>query len=210
MKLVMILTSVLLLTGCVSPKSFVDTTYPKLTYEQIEKKAAPLKLAVTAQFQRNGNPLPAAETALKDNVERVLRASGVVVPTSGGAEGRIHVVVNNIADVAAAAGKGFGTGLTFGLVGSTVTDAYEMAVTITIGEITFQRTSVKHAIHTAIGNTTIPVGIETVTPQVAFERVLEQMLLRVLKDYQSVGGSPADATVMETSGVMGALVVLPI
>jgi hypothetical protein len=45
----------------------------------------------------------------------------------------------------------------------------------------------KHALHTAIGNTTIPDGIETMPPNVAFERVLEQLILRALRDMQSAG-----------------------
>jgi hypothetical protein len=102
-------------------------------------------------------------------------------------------VVNNLADVGAAGAKGFGTGLTFGLVGTTVTDAYEMSVTITVGTKTFTRTAVKHAIHTAIGNTSTPQGLEIVPLNVAFQRVLEQMILRVLKEYQ-LGADGAAAT----------------
>lgn len=80
-----------------------------------------------------------------------------------------------------------GTGLTFGLIGSTVTDAYEMSVSITANGKTVNRTAVKHALHTAIGNTSVPAGLEIVPPGVAFERVLEQMLLRVLQDVQNSG-----------------------
>jgi hypothetical protein len=193
MKLIAVVASALLFTGCISSKSFVDPTYPKVTYEQLQRRPAPLKLTLTTQFQRNGEAFPRADPTLRDNVERVLRASGVIVPTAEGSEGVVRITVNNIADMGAAAGKGFGTGLTFGLVGSTVTDAYEMSVTIVVGNNTFARTSVRHALHTAIGNTPIPAGLDAVAPQVAFERVLEQMLLRVLKEYQSGGSGPADA-----------------
>jgi hypothetical protein len=171
-------------TACISPKSFVDPSYPKVAYEELKRPQQPLKITMTSQFQRNGAPLPAADATLKDNSERVLRASGLMVPVTEGAEGTINIVVNNIADTGAAAAKGFGTGLTFGLVGTTVTDAYEMTITINIGGKTFTRSAVKHAFHTAIGNTATPVGLETVPPNVAFQRVFEQMLLRVLKEYQ--------------------------
>jgi hypothetical protein len=185
LKLFVLVVSVAFVSACASPKSFVDPTYPKLTYDEIQKQPAPLKLSLSTQFQRNGEPFPRADPTLKDNTERVLRASGVVTPTTDGAEGQIRIVVNNIADTGAAAAKGFGTGLTFGLVGTTVADAYEMSVTITVGTKTFSRTAVKHAFHTAIGNTSTPAGVETVAPNVAFERVLEQMILRVLKEYQT-------------------------
>ena len=173
--------------GCMSPKSFVDPAYPKVSYDQITKRQSPLRLNLTVEFQRNGEHLPKVDSTLRDNTERVLRASGVIVPVSDASEGQIRVVVNNIADRGAAAAKGFGTGLTFGLVGTTVTDAYEMAVAITAKGKTVERVAVKHALHTAIGNTAIPEGLETMPLNAAFERVLEQMVLRVLQDIQSKG-----------------------
>jgi hypothetical protein len=192
MKFFVLVATVLALAGCISPKSFVDPSYPKVSYDELQKRPSPLKLSLTSQFQRNGEPFPRADPTLKDNTERVLRASGVILPVVDGAEGQIRVVVNNVADASAAAAKGFGTGLTFGLVGSTVTDAYEMSVTITVGTKTFTRTAVKHAFHTAVGNTSTPAGLETVPPNVAFERVLEQLIIRVLKEYQlSAAGAAA-------------------
>jgi hypothetical protein len=116
-----------------------------------------------------------------------LRASGIISPANGVADGEIKVIVNNIADTTSAAAKGFGTGLTFGLVGTTVTDAYEMSVTIMANGKTVSRMGIKHAIHTTIGNATIPNGIETIPPATAFPKVLEQMLLRALQDMQKGG-----------------------
>lgn len=179
--------SVLLLSACVNPSSFVDPGQPKLTYEALNKRSEPLKLKLTVQFQRNGDPLPRADSTLRDNTERILRGTGVVTPVENGQEGEIKVVVNNIADTGQAAAKGFGSGLTFGLVGTTVMDAYEMSVTITANGKTVTRTAIKHAIFTAIGNTSLPEGIEAVPINVAFGRVLEQMLLRALQDLQRSG-----------------------
>ncbi len=179
--------SVLLLSACVNPRSFVDPGQPKLTYEALNKRSEPLKLKLTVQFQRNGDPLPRADSTLRDNTERILRGTGVVTPVENGQEGEIKVVVNNIADTGQAAAKGFGSGLTFGLVGTTVMDAYEMSVTITANGKTVTRTAIKHAIFTAIGNTSLPEGIEAVPINVAFGRVLEQMLLRALQDLQRSG-----------------------
>lgn len=175
------------LAGCISPKSVVDPTFPKLSYEDVKKRSEPLKLKLQVEFQRNGKHYPGADATLRDNAERVLRSSGVVTPVAAQEEGEMKLVVNNIADTGAAASKGFGTGLTFGLVGTTVTDAYEMSLAITANGKTITRTEIKHAIHTSIGNTTIPEGLEVVTPNDAFGRVVEQMLLRSLKDIQDSG-----------------------
>jgi hypothetical protein len=178
-------------SGCITPKWFVDPSVAKLTYEDLHHAAQPLRLTLAVAFQRNGVPYPKADSTLRDDTERILRASRVIVPVSGGSEGQIKVTVNNIADQSAAAAKGFGTGLTFGLVGSTVMDAYELSITITVGSKIFTRMAVRHAFYTMIGNTTAPAGVETVPPNVAFQRVLEQMLIRVLREYQGTATDQA-------------------
>jgi hypothetical protein len=182
-----LLSGVTVFGGCVSQKSFVDPTYPKVTYDELKKRPTPLKLALSVEFQRNGEHAPRVDSTLKDNTERILRASGIVDPVAEGGVGSIKVVMNNIADLGTARAKGFGTGLTLGLAGSLVTDAYEMSVTITRNGKTVSRTGIKHALHTAIGNTATPEGIETMPPSAAFERGLEQMLLRVVKEMQESG-----------------------
>jgi hypothetical protein len=179
--------AVFVLSGCISPRSFVDPTYPKVTYEELKKRDQQLRLKVVAEFQRNGQHFPKVDPALRDNVERVLRGSGLIVPAENGPDGEIKVIMNNIADTGAAAVKGAGSGLTLGLVGTTVTDNYEMDVIITANGKTVRRSQIKHALHTAIGNTTIPESLETMPPNTAFERVLEQSLLRVLKEMQQSG-----------------------
>ena len=175
------------LSGCISPRSFVDPAFPKVSYDEVHRVPAPPRLTLVVEFRRNGEAFGRADSTLRDVAERVLRASGAFVPVADGDDGEIRIVVDNIADRGAAAAKGFGTGLTFGLVGSTVTDAYEMSVYVTTGGRTASRTAVTHAFHTAIGNTTIPSGIETMPPGVAFQRVIEQMLLRVLREMQGAG-----------------------
>jgi hypothetical protein len=175
------------LLGCISPRSFVDPSVPKVSYEDLTKRTEPLRLKLFVEFQRNGQPHPRADSTLRDNTERVLRGTGLIIPSSDQAVGDIRVVVNDIGDMGSAFAKGFGTGLTFGLIGSTVMDAYEMTVTITANGKTVSRTAIKHALYTAVGNTTLPPGVEAVPANVAFGRVVEQMLLRALQDMQKAG-----------------------
>ena len=172
------------LTGCISPRSFVDPSMPKVAYEDLRKRSEPLRLKVAVEFQRNGTHLPRVDAALRDHAERTLRATGLVQPVEAQEVGDISITVNNLGDVGQAAAKGFGTGLTFGLVGSTVMDAYEMTVVMTVNGRQIRRSAVKHALYTAIGNTTLPEGVETVPPGVAFGKVVEQLLLRTLRDMQ--------------------------
>ncbi|GHT91114.1 hypothetical protein AGMMS49545_06310 [Betaproteobacteria bacterium] len=181
-----------LLAGCVSPKSFIDPTQSKLTYESVKRPSTPLKLTLVTEFQRNGEHFPRADPTLRDITERVLRASGVIIPTTEAAVGQVRVVVNNVADRGAAAAKGFGTGLTFGLIGTTVMDAYELTLVVNTGGKTYSSSVIKHSLFTAIGNTTTPEGVETMPIGVAFQKVVEQMLLRALKEAQD--GSALDAS----------------
>jgi hypothetical protein len=175
------------LAGCAGPRFVVDPSFPKVAFEDLKKRAQPLPLTLVVEFRRNGEPFPKADAMLRDNAERVLRASGLIVPVTGPSEGEIRVVMNNVADLGQAAAKSFGSGLTFGLVGTTVTDAYEIEVAVSTNGKTIRRSDVKHAIHTSVGNATLPAGAEAVDPAAAFDRVLEQMLLYILRDMQQSG-----------------------
>jgi hypothetical protein len=175
------------MTGCTTAKSFVDQTYPKIAYSDVKKTPTPLHLQLSAQFQRNGELAPNLDKLLRDSSGRILRETGVIEPVLEGGDGTINIVINNIADIGNAVLKGFGTGLTLGLIGNTVTDAYEMAIIITVNNKKIERIAIKHALHSAIGNTSTPEGVETMPTNVAFERVLEQMILRALKDMQATG-----------------------
>lgn len=178
----------LLLTACVSPKSYVDPSFTKATYEDITRRVEPKKWQVVVEFQRNGEHLASVDGHLRDQVERVIRASGMAVPTNEMTAPTLKVVLNNVADVGTAAGKGFGTGLTFGLVGSTVSDFYVMDVTYTVPGKPAKSVSHKHAIHTTIGNANGPAGMTPVTPAEAVNKVIEQTLLNALKDLQNTDG----------------------
>jgi hypothetical protein len=175
------------LVGCASPKSFLDPSVPKISYADLGKRAQPLKLKLTVEFQRNGEPYPRVDSVLRDSAQRVLRSTGLIFPTDSDSAGSIRIVVNNFGDLSDARAKGIKTSLTLGLAGSTVMDAYEMTVSITTIGKTATRTAIKHALHTAIGNTTVPSGVEIVPSTIAFDRILEQMLLRALQDMQKAG-----------------------
>ena len=117
-------------SGCISQKSYLDPNIPKVSYEDIKRSNEPLKLKLSTEFQRNGEHYEKVDVILKDNSERILRGTGVIIPSAEAIDGEIIIVCNNIADLGAASGKGSGAGLTLGAVGNTVTDAYEMSLTI--------------------------------------------------------------------------------
>lgn len=188
MKLIKLLVTCFLflaLFGCISPKSYVDPLSQKYTYEDVKRRSDPLKLKLTVEFQRHGEVYPKAESILRDSAERILRATSFIIPSEEGAVGDIKIIVNNTGDRGAAAAKGFGTGLTFGLIGNTVQDNYDLTMIITIKGKTITKSDIHNSIFTAIGNTSVPSGVQTSTVSVAFSKVLEQMILQGLKELQN-------------------------
>lgn len=173
------------LFGCMSPKSFVDPSSQKFTYEDIKRKTEPVKLRLSIEFQRHGSSYPKVDPLLRDSAERTLRATGVITPTDVDSAGEIKITVNNTGDIAAAAAKGFGTGLTFGLIGSTIQDNYELTMVITIKGKTITKSGIKNSIFTTIGNAAAPDGVQTSPAGVAFSKVLEQMILQALKEIEA-------------------------
>jgi len=173
-----------LMTGCISAKSYVDPSYGKVKYEDLSRRTEPFRWKLVVEFMRNGSRLPTADAEVFGHVERVIRAAGIIPVTEVNAP-ELKVIVNNVADNGAAVGKGFGTGMTFGLVGSTVTDNYEMEVVLTDGNKVLRKSGYKHAIHTTVGNASGPQGLEPMSVTAAFGKVVEQLLLNALKEIEA-------------------------
>lgn len=190
-KLVRLATAVVvlgMLSACISPRAYVDPQYRLAGYESIQRLPTPVAVNLSTQFQRNGEHLPGVDAELRGHVERTLRASGVFTPTAdANAPVTLSVTANNIADVAAAAAKGFGTGLTFGAAGSMVHDNYEFTFSYRNARNQQTRKVYQHAIHTTIGNADGPPGMTPTNLADAFSRVVEDVVLNFVKEVQDQG-----------------------
>lgn len=173
----------LLLAGCVSTETFLDPAASPLAYSEIRKSAAPPRLRVTAEFQRNGTPRPDVDGTLRIHAMQALARSGAMLPVVDGGEGEIRIVVNNVADLGDAVGRGVLTGVTLGLAGTTLVDRYEASATVTWRGKTFHATA-RQALHTTIGRVDLPAGAQTLASDAGFARVVEQLTLRLLRDLQ--------------------------
>lgn len=183
--LILVVGSGLLSAACTTPQAYVDPQYKGATYASVQRLANPLPAKVSVQFQQNGKPMPSVNTELKGHVEKTLRASGVFLPTTDpDAPVIISVTANNIADLATARAKGFGTGLTFGGAGSMVDDNYEFVFSFRDTANHKYKATYQHAIHTAIGRTERPAGLTPMTVTEAFGRVIEDVTLNFVKDLQ--------------------------
>ena len=108
-----------------------------------------------------------------------------VSPTPVSEGGVLTIVIDNVPLTGNAVGKGIGTGLTFGLVGNMVTDGYVCTATYAAGGKSTSAT-VKHALHTTIGNKEGPPGLTPMKPGDAIPVMIRQMTLNALK---GLGGS---------------------
>ena len=176
------------LSGCISTHSYVDPQYRHASYSDLRRPNPPYVLAVKVEFERNGEARPAVDPEIRADIERSLRASGVALPYDGTqpATGEISFVLNNLANVAGGAAKSFGTGMTYGLVGSHLTDGYEMHVRLTQGDVVTER-SYQHAIVTTVGHASGPKGVTPVNLGTAVNQVIDDLVLNSLKDLQASG-----------------------
>jgi hypothetical protein len=137
---------------------------------------------------RSGRHGRAADCGPGDKaVEAVSTAS-----TSGGrgaANGvaRLDVVINNVANTGEAVGKG-GSGATYGLVGTQVTDHYSMRATFypASGTESVNKTY-RHTLHSTIGNKKRPPGLTPMKLKEGTARAFEQKTLTCLRDLQAEG-----------------------
>ena len=176
------------LSGCISPKTYVDPSFSKANYNDIQPVSEKYETQIMVEFQQNGEPFERANKEVRGHVERTLRATGVITPSLDESRISVKVIVNNVGDMSEAVAKGFGTGITFGAAGSLVTDYYEITIEFTDSTGTKLTENYKHALHTTIGNKDAPFNsVEATTPADGFGTVVEQTLLNFIKDMQAKG-----------------------
>jgi hypothetical protein len=116
--------------------TYLGTQIRELAPEERIPVAKPQPVQIVFQFQTHGSPNGRATTALKQTVIDAVKASGVfsdVVegPVPGGAV--LSVTINNSDDIEDMQSHQMATGLTAGIVGSTVTDHYTCTVEFASG-----------------------------------------------------------------------------
>lgn len=184
------ITAILLLgLGCLSPKSYVDPVLPKVGAASINR-TDPKVIILEAQFLRAGKRLPKADAEVREKVRTQLLASGAVKEVLASPDPSkllLKIDMDNVGDTGSAVAKGIGTGLTFGLAGSMVTDGYVFTATIQRPNSPEIRKTYKHAIHTTIGNHKGPDGLEPMSLGLAFDKVVEGLVFNLVKDLQAEG-----------------------
>ena len=175
-----------LLSGCLSTRSYVDPKLHDLNWSAVKAPAQAHAVGLDVEFFRNGERFARADKDARGAVERALQKSGVVTLQAGGTPARIRIKLNNIANVGEAVKKGFGTGLTFGAKGTSVTDGYEITVRYEHAGTALEKTY-QHALHTTIGNAEPVTPATPMAPVQAFDQIVEDAVIHFLRDAQSDG-----------------------
>ena len=182
-----------LLSGCISTRSYVDPKLHDLSWSAIKAPAQTHAAGLGVEFFRNGERYARADKDARGAAERALQKSGVVTLQADGSPARLSIRINNIANIGEAIRKGFGTGLTFGVKGSSVTDGYEITIQYEHAGQKLEKTY-QHALHSTVGNAEPATPATPMTPVQAFDQVIEDAVIHFLRDAQDQGvlvmGSP--------------------
>ena len=176
-------------SGCLRFKSYVDADAGGANYSLLRRPASPKPVALAVEFQTNGKKNARGVKVVRPQVERILRASGLVTmdPGNEGA-GKMTVVVNNVGNLGKAAVQGAATGLTLGAAGSRVVDGYELRAVYQPpgGSATYNKQASGRLVST-IGLKSAPPGMTEVPLVEGVNRILEDMLIKVLIEFQRDG-----------------------
>jgi hypothetical protein len=142
-------------SGCAT--MYVDAGLQNANKADIRHPERPSDAQLLFSFQSKGTANAKATDALKAQVTELVSTSGLFAtvgsdPSLSGAI--LNITLDNvpITDPADATAKGFATGLTFGLVGSTVTDGYICTIDyVPPGSASKVTKTSRHAIHTTMG-----------------------------------------------------------
>jgi hypothetical protein len=180
----------LLLSGCLTPTMYVDTALPVVRAEDLKPPSPVGPVQVIFEFRTQGTPNSAATDEIKPIVLGAIGRAGLFSQLSDTPvpDGRtLTIVINNVKLTEHGSAAAFGTGLTFGLVGTMVTDGYVCTATYRSPVGTSSSKTVKHALHSTIGNASGPPGVPAMQPREAITQVMEQLTLNALQALRQDG-----------------------
>ncbi len=175
-------------SACIDSAAFVDPSFRRIEYSDLKRPRLPRRVVLDVVFQRNEEHKPDVDPVVMKKVGRVLRDSGCFLPVAKDIDkraDRLMIVLDDVTNPGSDALTGIGTGVTFGLVGSEVTNGFVFTVTYEKAGSERDVKVYRHAIHTTVGNRSPPAGMVPMTPSEAFERVIEDLVLDWLGDLQA-------------------------
>jgi hypothetical protein len=176
-----------LLSGCISAHSYVDPALPRADRQSVAAVSHPQPIQLLFEFRSRGRSNARATEATASRITAVAAQSGLfteVSPVPVPSRRRLTIVIDNvpITSEEEAAERGFGTGLTFGLIGTMVTDGYVCEATLEEPGEAPLTLHFRHALHTTIGNASGPPGLTAVTPREGVNAVVDQLGWSIMRD----------------------------
>ena len=179
-----ILLGAILLTGCAN--MYVDSSTREMATSEFKKPDPLHAVQALFEFQTKGVSNTRATDHLKAQVINQIKSSGLFSevsenPVNGGA--LLSITLNNVPISDDAFSKGFATGMTFGLVGSQVTDGYVCMARYVNNGAPAVVAQARHAIHTTVGNASAPPNAtKAANPNEAVTLMTRQIVSNVLRD----------------------------
>lgn len=181
----------LLVSGCLSMRSFVDPSLGEVSAAERAVVADPRPVQLIFEFRTKGAANARATNLLRAQVTEIVQSSGFFSevssdPVAGGA--LLSVIVDNVPQEDAAA-RGFATGLTFGLAGTVVADYYEGSARYAAANVPAEISATRrHTLHTMVGAGEGPANmVQAANPEEGVRTVIRQLIQRMLND---VAGNP--------------------
>ncbi len=176
-------------SGCVSTNAYVEVGHDKSDFRELQPRNPPTPVRVTAEFQVNGEPRPAVNQAVYNEVVRVLQRTRMLQPVSGDPGLTLKVIVDDTADLDQVSHQGLITGLTEGLSGSIARDDYHFTYVLQSSRGKKPQTGLyKHAMITVSGRAAPPSYGQPHSIEDAFSLIVKQSVLEFLSDVQSING----------------------
>jgi len=180
-----LLLATLALSGCAT--HYVDSNTKEVPVADYKKPVNAKPVQLLFEFQTRGAINTRATDFLKAQVSDQVKTSGLFSavddkPVAGGA--LLSVTLNNVPLTDDLFTKGFVTGLTFGLAGSTVSDGYVCTVKyVDAGHADPIVKMARHAIHTTMGASGAPPNaIKADSVTAAINVMTRQIVSQVLND----------------------------
>jgi hypothetical protein len=178
-----------LMIGCIKPHAYLEPTMKEIPVTEFKKPEPPKVAHMTFEFRTKGAPNARATKTLTDQVKIQVKESGLFANVDAPASpevGLLGIAIDNVAlaDQGDAKSKGFATGFTFGLVGTSVSDGYVCTLSyLAPGSKDAIVKTTRNVIHSTIGNANPPAGaIPTESPRQAADIMVRQILSHALHD----------------------------
>lgn len=168
--------------------SYVDPSFQKIGFSDLRSAQSRPSVGVLVEFQRAGKSFPECTGDTRKAVIQVLQRSNLFASISSGVVGtdaRMEIIINNAEGKTK--GSGYVTGLTMGAIGAIAHDPYILTASYSIEERDAIKREYRHSVCSMIGGSGFGKDVKTMSVDEAFNQVVEDFVLRFLKDLQTEG-----------------------